>query len=109
MIPHYLNWLRLTFSLSLFDYLSTAFFIGLYGIENEANPVMKHAFQHGYSPLLWVGVWAFIYLVIKSTEKYGRKKAEQFRRIFWVMWGLPMIYVIIDYMHLGMWYYFIFY
>ena len=107
MISHYLNWFKLTFSLSLFDYLSTAFFISLYGLENEANPFMRHAFQYGYSPFLWVGVWAFVYMGMKTTEKYNRKNAEKFRRIFWVLWGLPAIYIFADYIHIGMWYYFL--
>lgn len=67
--------LFITYTLNVIDYVFTAYWIRLYGIEVELNPIFRWMFEHdiAWAVKIFVagGIYALIGYIIKRYPKYA--------------------------------------
>lgn len=65
----------LTYLLNLFDLFMTNLFISRYGVEVEANPIMRWAYEHNMAGAVKIfvmgGILAVLGLLLRKYPKYA--------------------------------------
>lgn len=56
--------LLITYILNVIDYIFTAYWIRIYGLEIEANPIARWLFEHDIAGVIKIGIIGIIYAIM---------------------------------------------
>jgi hypothetical protein len=86
--------LFITYILNVIDYLFTSYWIHLYGLEVEANPIARWMFEHDIAGFIKIVIAGLIYIVIGYiVHKYPKYKWTTY--ILFLLYAFIFVYHII--------------